>query len=107
MSKRNNKIIIKLEFKFKIHPLCCSICGQPLLPEQRISLDHYIPKCHGGTNDASNIQLAHQICNSIKNDLMPEDFNRLKYHLYQNALKNWHIKNKDKLIIINALKHMR
>lgn len=104
--KISHRIIIKLNIEFSIQPLCCSICGQPILPNQQISLDHHIPRCHGGKDEASNLLPAHKICNSIKNDLMPEEFEKRKKQLYQDALDRWHIKQKDKLILINALKIM-
>ena len=56
-----------------------------------MSLDHHIPRCHGGPDEASNLFPAHSICNSIKNDLMPDEFERVKKQLYQQALDNWHI----------------
>ncbi len=107
MNKEVHRITIRLKIEFAIQPLCCSICGQPILPNQQISLDHHIPKSHGGSDDASNLLPAHKICNSIKNDLMPEDFEKVKKNLYQHALEHWHIKYKDRLILEKALKHMR
>ena len=103
-----HKIIInlKIELSLNTSPIC-SICGQPIEPKQRMSLDHYIPKCHGGTDTADNLFPAHTICNSIKNDLMPDEFEQQKQELYQTALDNWHLKRKDKIILENALKHMR
>lgn len=102
----SHKIIINLKIELSIQPIC-HICGQPILNNQKMSLDHYIPRCHGGTDDAENLLPAHAICNSIKNDMMPNDFEQKKKELYQNALENWHIKRKDKMIILAALKYMR
>ena len=103
----NHKIIIKLKIELAIEPRICSICGQPILDNQQMSLDHYIPRCHGGLDEASNLFPAHSICNSIKNDLMPDEFERVKKQLYQQALDNWHIKRKDKLIVARALEKMQ
>ncbi len=102
----SHKIIINLKIELSIQPIC-HICGQPILNNQKMSLDHYIPRSHGGTDDAENLLPAHAICNSIKNDMMPNDFEQKKKELYQNALENWHIKRKDKMIILAALKYMR
>ena len=52
----------------------CSICGEPVdmaakLPDQMCpSVDHVIPRAKGGTNDPSNLALAHFSCNRIKSD---------------------------------------
>ena len=78
----NNKITIKLKIELSIQPLYCSICGQPILGNQKISLDHYIPRCHGGKDEAANLLPAHTICNSIKNDMMPDQFEVVKKDLY-------------------------
>ena len=105
--KSSYNITIKINIKVCVQPLYCSICGQPILNNQKISLDHHIPKCRGGADNAENLLPAHQICNSIKNDLMPEDFEKVKIHLYQTALTNWHLRRKDKQIVKNALQYMR
>ena len=103
-----HKIIIQIKIELSIQPiLYCHICGQPILEKHKMSLDHYIPKCHGGTDDVENLLPAHAICNSIKNDLMPDDFERQKLDLYKMALNKWHLKHKDKQIVETALKYMR
>ena len=38
---------------------------------------------------------------------MPDEFERVKKQLYQQALDNWHIKRKDKLIVARALEKMQ
>lgn len=43
----------------------------------RPSLDHVTPRSRGGSNDPSNLRLAHQWCNSVRSDgrtHAPEDF---------------------------------
>ena len=77
-----HEIIIKLKIELSV-PLYCSICGQPILDNQQMSLDHYIPRCHGGRDVAANLFPAHKICNSIKNDFMPDEFED-KYGLDKN-----------------------
>lgn len=66
--------------------LTCHICGGPCDPNdyemtdegffiagnRYPSIDHVIPLVKGGTHSWSNIRVAHRICNSIKNDAMPE-----------------------------------
>lgn len=97
-SQMKHEIIIKLKIELSV-PLYCSICGQPILANQQMSLDHYIPRCHGGRDVAANLFPAHKICNSIKNDFMPDEFEAKKEELYQTALDKWHLKRKDKLIV--------
>ncbi len=103
----NRKYTIKLKIELCIQPLFCSICGLPILPNQQISLDHYIPLHYGGSDTAANLLPAHKICNTIKSDLMPVEFEKSKRELYQNALDNWKIKRKDRYIIQQALQNMK
>lgn len=42
----------------------CQICGRPI--EGHGTIDHIVPKSKGGTNELSNLQLAHERCNQRK-----------------------------------------
>ena len=103
----SHKITIKFKIELAFEQPTCSICGQPIKKKKKMSLDHYIPRCHGGKDEASNLFPAHSVCNSIKNDYMPDEFEKNKEELYQNALDNWHLKHKDKLIVADALRQMQ
>lgn len=104
----SNKLFIQIKIELSFEPLLyCSLCGQPILGNQKMSLDHHIPRCHGGPDIAANLLPAHTICNSIKNNLMPDEFEKQKQTLYQTALNNWHLKRKDRQIVEKALKYMR
>ena len=52
----------------------CGICGDPVNlrlkhPDvRRASIDHVIPYAHGGSNEPTNLQLAHLHCNHVKSD---------------------------------------
>ena len=52
----------------------CGICGLPVdkslkYPNQMCAtVDHIIPLNKGGTNELSNLQLAHRFCNRQKSD---------------------------------------
>jgi 5-methylcytosine-specific restriction endonuclease McrA len=53
----------------------CGICGLPVdLDLRRVdgldcpSVDHVVPRSHGGTHDPANLQLAHLRCNMAKSD---------------------------------------
>lgn len=50
----------------------CKICGEVVDMAAtakdlfRPSIDHIVPRAHGGTNDPENLQLAHLWCNQVK-----------------------------------------
>lgn len=50
----------------------CALCAQPVDPALRFpdlmrgSLDHIVPLAKGGTNDETNLQLSHLLCNLRK-----------------------------------------
>ena len=53
----------------------CGICGEDVdLTLKRAesvfcaSIDHIVPRAHGGTDDPTNLQLAHYWCNAVKSD---------------------------------------
>ncbi len=46
----------------------CHICGKRFTKADAATLDHVIALADGGTNDASNIALAHRSCNCRKRD---------------------------------------
>jgi 5-methylcytosine-specific restriction endonuclease McrA len=50
----------------------CWWCGEPL--NGRFHRDHLIPLSRGGSNEASNLVLAHPFCNISKKDKMPLEF---------------------------------
>ena len=53
----------------------CQICGERVdrhadpLSDWYPSLDHIVPRSHGGTDDADNLRTAHRWCNSVRGDL--------------------------------------
>lgn len=52
----------------------CQICFEPVdrtlhhLDNWAASLDHIVPRSHGGDDSPENLRLAHRICNSIRGD---------------------------------------
>lgn len=50
----------------------CALCGLRLAEKDR-SNDHIVPLSRGGSNDRTNMQVVHFLCNSIKRDLDPID----------------------------------
>jgi 5-methylcytosine-specific restriction endonuclease McrA len=51
----------------------CYICGEPLSMKQ-ITIDHWLPLSRGGTDEIDNYRIAHKLCNRIKADMTPEEF---------------------------------
>ena len=63
MTSLNTERRIKL---LEYEPVC-GLCKQPV-EEKDATLDHIIPRSHGGTSRWDNLQLAHRECNEIKAD---------------------------------------
>ena len=43
----------------------CAVCGRPLV-HGKVTIDHYIPKYHGGTDDERNLLPLCKNCNKSK-----------------------------------------
>lgn len=99
------KLILSLEVTAE--NIVCGICGNLIYKNQKMTIDHIIPHKLGGTNETTNIQYTHQICNCIKSDYHPDDFEKNKQELFEFALQNWKLKRQEKEIIITALKNMK
>lgn len=57
----------------------CVYCGKQLKIktnglDEKMTIDHWIPKSRGGGGDLENLVCACDKCNSAKGDLMPEEF---------------------------------
>jgi len=52
----------------------CGICGQPLDNGDQIVVDHRLPRAHGGSDDAANLQAAHKRCNAAKSGRLPSRY---------------------------------
>lgn len=44
----------------------CYLCGQGRSSEDPFEVEHRKPRAAGGTDDLSNLELAHRSCNRIK-----------------------------------------
>lgn len=44
----------------------CGLCGHPVAESDELHIDHIVPVASGGTNDDSNLQVAHGDCNRRK-----------------------------------------
>ena len=54
----------------------CAYCECPLTHRED-TIDHFMPKALGGTNDRENLRLACNPCNEEKADMHPDDWLRL------------------------------
>lgn len=52
----------------------CYICQLPFQSLKDVTFDHYIPLSRGGFDLLENYRLAHQECNLLKADMLPEEF---------------------------------
>ena len=43
----------------------CAVCGRPLV-QSKVTIEHYIPKYHGGTDDERNLLPLCKSCNKSK-----------------------------------------
>lgn len=72
----------------------CGICGR-FTPYNSFTIDHIIPLAKGGTNDTSNLQCACKVCNTMKQDILPEDLMEHIMRILKYQLKTCY--NKDNL----------
>lgn len=62
----------------------CYLCGE-FVDFNSFEIEHRIPLAKGGTNELSNLFPSCHICNTIKSDIFPEDFDKriTRIFLYQ------------------------
>ena len=58
--------------------LTCDICTHPITDVKQWTLEHFIPISRGGTNELSNLGVAHRSCNSSKRDKTLEEYHILR-----------------------------
>ena len=83
----------------------CQICGR-LITYDDFTIDHIIPLAKGGTNNMSNLQSSCVRCNSIKADVLPDDFNSLIEQIILYRMNNHYNKSFAKSIIKIYLKNI-
>lgn len=69
----------------------CFYCGKNLKFRQ-ITLDHYLPKSKGGTEDIFNLVLSCRKCNRLKGNKIPRNYERKIIKLFQKAFYDKMIK---------------
>lgn len=94
--KINNQVLGKNQVRdlwllqMRNHNLFCSICGNPINSADsshhnpwRLTAEHRIPKSKGGKTDSTNLDPSHSICNSLKSNMMPDQWERLGLSILQ------------------------
>nr|DAH40682.1 MAG TPA: HNHc [Caudoviricetes sp.] len=66
----------------------CYLCGD-FVDFDSFEIEHRIPRSKGGTNDIENLYCSCHICNLIKHDIYPQDFNEriTKIFMHQMEIK--------------------
>lgn len=82
----------------------CILSGLEI-PEGKGTKEHLVPKSRIPmfAHTTGNIFPAHKVMNCMKGDLLPCEFEKLKYDLAIKALYDWHIKEPDREFIRKAL----
>lgn len=55
----------------------CFVCGNPV-EKRHATLEHIIPRAHGGGNNWSNLAISHSKCNCRKGSMIPAARARLE-----------------------------
>jgi len=65
----------------------CRFCAKCLRFHQA-SLDHYLPRSKGGTNDIFNLILSCKKCNKLKKSSIPSDFEQVMIDLFKIGVRD-------------------
>lgn len=68
----------------------CYYCGKALKLSQ-VTLDHYLPRSHGGTSDAFNLVCACKRCNQFKASKVPQDTGTVHLDLLMKQAQSGHM----------------
>jgi len=52
----------------------CYLCGRPLRTEMVKTIDHFVPTSRGGSNRKENLRVSCSDCNTLKGDLLLNEF---------------------------------
>ncbi len=69
-------------YLMKHNELYCALCGHPITEKTnkgpwKLTSEHTIPRSQGGATDSTNLVPAHSICNSIKANITPEEWEKV------------------------------
>ena len=60
----------------------CWYCGE-VCPEDQMTLDHFVPRCEGGSDEDSNLVPSCRSCNGAKGPLTVEQFRDKRTHQHR------------------------
>lgn len=86
--------------------LKCCLSGLTINSPADYSLEHYVPKSRAPeaiTSNPYNLYPAIKILNTIKSDLLPCQWEVAKVERCYRALKNYHLKTREKQIVQAAI----
>lgn len=63
----------KIEILLDRDGATCAICFNSFKDRKEITIDHWIPRAVGGSEDIDNLKLAHKKCNAWKSDRVPNE----------------------------------
>ena len=89
---------IDRHYLFKRQHGVCFFCGKPL-KMSTLSIDHYLPKSAGGTNDVFNLVASCKSCNADKFDSIPEDVAERQIQWLIQAYDDHHILTKSSVSV--------
>lgn len=68
-------------YLMKYNELFCALCGHPITEARkgpwRLTAEHRMPRSKGGATDSTNLDPSHEICNNIKADMLPEEWEKV------------------------------
>lgn len=64
--RKNTKMLRTLRMNLFAKNNICSLCKKEIIDLEESSIDHIIPLSKGGSNEHSNLALAHVKCNNLK-----------------------------------------
>ncbi|MBQ0013353.1 MAG: HNH endonuclease [Proteobacteria bacterium] len=71
-SLRDIKTVYRIAIDNAIDPVC-PCCHQPIISTDDLTIDHIYPKSKGGSDDITNLQPMHRICNETKGATIPTE----------------------------------
>lgn len=86
--KYSNRVMIPKSVREEIYARdhgICGICGQPVLKTD-YTVDHIVPLSQCGSNDITNLRVAHRHCNELKGSFMDDEMNTVVFNIATNQI---------------------
>ena len=85
----------KTQILLKRDGYTCAICHKTLRNRDDITIDHWIPRAAGGSDELDNLKLAHKRCNAWKSDRVPNSDGTIPPRPRKESIKDKRQKKKD------------